>query len=81
VCSTLAPPRAAHGNATPAKEDVRKWFVDRIDRRCYLPPENLFYTPPRQGVIIVLNKANPKERQKTLPVQRHAATFVRADPK
>ena len=61
------------GNANTNKEkDVRKWFVeqDLIEGVIYLP-ENLFYNTTAPGIIIVLNKAKPKERtRQALPAQR-----------
>ncbi len=53
------------GNANSNKEkDVRKWFVeqDLIEGVLYLP-ENLFYNTSAPGIVVVLNKAKPKERQ------------------
>ena len=53
------------GNANTNKEkDVRRWFVEQdfIEGVIYLP-ENLFYNTTAPGIIIVLNKAKPKERQ------------------
>ena len=53
------------GNANTNKEkDVRRWFVeqDLVEGVIYLP-ENLFYNTTAPGIILVLNKAKPKERQ------------------
>ena len=53
------------GNANTNKEkDVRRWFVeqDLIEGVIYLP-ENLFYNTTAPGIILVLNKAKPKERK------------------
>jgi type I restriction enzyme M protein len=71
------------GNANTNKEkDVRKWFVeqDLIEGVIYLP-ENLFYNTTAPGVIIVLNKAKPKERRGNLFLLNASREFVKGDPK
>ena len=71
------------GNANSNKEkDVRKWFVeqDMIEGVIYLP-ENLFYNTTAPGIIIVLNKAKPKERQGKLFLLNAAREFTKGDPK
>jgi type I restriction enzyme M protein len=71
------------GNANTNKEkDVRKWFVeqDLIEGVIYLP-ENLFYNTTAPGVIIVLNKAKPKERRGKLFLLNASREFVKGDPK
>src|SRR6266496_1561880 len=71
------------GNANTNKEkDVRKWFVeqDLIEGVIYLP-ENLFYNTTAPGIIIVLNKAKPKERQGKLCLLNATNEFTKGDPK
>jgi type I restriction enzyme M protein len=71
------------GNANTNKEkDVRKWFVeqDLIEGVIYLP-ENLFYNTTAPGIIIVLNKAKPKERRGNLFLLNASRDFVKGDPK
>ena len=71
------------GNANTNKEkDVRKWFVeqDLIEGVIYLP-ENLFYNTTAPGIIIVLNKAKPKEHQGKLFLLNASRDFVKGDPK
>ena len=71
------------GNANSNKErDVRKWFIERdlIEGVIYLP-ENLFYNTNAPGIIIVLNKAKPKERQGKLFLLNAAKEFTKGDPK
>jgi type I restriction enzyme M protein len=71
------------GNANTNKEkDVRKWFVeqDLIEGVIYLP-ENLFYNTTAPGVILVLNKAKPKNRQGKLFLLNASREFVKGDPK
>jgi type I restriction enzyme M protein len=71
------------GNANTNKEkDVRKWFVeqDLIEGVIYLP-ENLFYNTTAPGIIIVINKAKPKERRGKLFLLNASREFVKGDPK
>lgn len=71
------------GNANTNKEkDVRRWFVeqDLIEGVLYLP-ENLFYNTTAPGIVIVLNKAKPKERQGKLFLLNASREFVKGDPK
>jgi type I restriction enzyme M protein len=71
------------GNANSNKEkDVRRWFVERdlIEGVIYLP-ENLFYNTGAPGIILVLNKAKPKERRGRLFPLNAAREFTKGDPK
>jgi len=71
------------GNANSNKEkDVRRWFVeqDLIEGVLYLPG-NLFYNTTAPGIVIVLNKAKPKERQGRLFLINASRNFVKGDPK
>lgn len=71
------------GNANSNKEkEVRKWFVehDLIEGVIYLP-ENLFYNTSAPGIIIVLNKAKPKERKDKLFLVNASNEFKKGDPK
>jgi type I restriction enzyme M protein len=71
------------GNANTNKEkEVRRWFVERdlIEAVIYLP-ENLFYNTTAPGVILVLNKAKPKERQGKLFLLNATNEFTKGDPK
>ena len=71
------------GNANTNKEkDVRRWFVeeDLIEGVIYLP-ENLFYNTTAPGIILVLNRARPKERRDKLFLLNAGREFVKGDPK
>src|SRR6266404_404489 len=71
------------GNANTNKEkDVRRWFVeqDLIEGVIYLP-ENLFYNTTAPGVILVLNKAKPKDRRNKLFLLNATNEFTKGDPK
>lgn len=71
------------GNANSNKErDVRRWFVEQdvIEGVIYLP-QNLFYNTSAPGIIVVLNKAKPKERQGKMFLLNASREFVKGDPK
>jgi type I restriction enzyme M protein len=71
------------GNANTNKEkDVRRWFVeqDLIEGVIYLP-ENLFYNTTAAGIILVLDKAKPKERKNKLFLLNATNEFTKGDPK
>jgi type I restriction enzyme M protein len=71
------------GNANTNKEkDVRRWFVehDFIEGVIYLP-ENLFYNTTAPGIILVLNRAKPKELRDKLFLLNASREFAKGDPK
>ncbi len=71
------------GNANTNKEkDVRKWFVeqDLIEGVIYLP-DNLFYNTTAPGIILVLNKAKPKDCRGKLFLLNASREFTTGDPK
>ena len=71
------------GNANTNKEkDVRNWFVeqDLVEGVIYLP-ENLFYNTTAPGIILVLNKAKPKDRKGKLFLLNASHEFTKGDPK
>lgn len=71
------------GNANTNKEkEVRRWFVEQnlIEGVLYLP-ENLFYNTTAPGIVIVLNKAKPKDRKDKLFLLNASREFVKGDPK
>jgi type I restriction enzyme M protein len=71
------------GNVGRSKErDVRRWFIehDLIEGVIYLP-ENLFYNTTAPGIILVLNRAKPKEQQGKLFLLNATNEFTKGDPK
>ncbi|GAB4376258.1 MAG: class I SAM-dependent DNA methyltransferase [Calditrichia bacterium] len=71
------------GNANKNKEkEVRKWFVehDFIEGVIYLP-ENLFYNTGAPGIILMLNKTKPPERQGKMLLINASRVFEKGDPK
>jgi len=61
---------------------VRRWFVeqDLIEGVIYLP-QNLFYNTSSPVIILVLNKAKPKERRGKLFLLNATNEFTKGDPK
>ena len=82
VLDTGAASRGSGGTNRSKEKDVRRWFVeqDLIDGVIYLP-ENLFYNTSAPGIIIVLNRAKPKERKDRLFLINASHDFVKGDPK
>lgn len=71
------------GNANTNKEkDVRRWFVeqDLIEGMIYLP-ENLFYNTTAPGIILILNKAKPRDRKGKFFLVNASLDFTKGDPK
>ena len=71
------------GNANRTKEKaVRQWFIeqDLIEGVIYLP-ENLFYNTPASGILLFLNKAKPKERQRNVCLLNASLVFEKGEPK
>jgi type I restriction enzyme M protein len=71
------------GNANTNKEkEVRRWFVeqDLIEGVIYLP-ENLFYNTTAPGIILILDKDKPKERQGKMFLLNATSEFSKGDPK
>jgi type I restriction enzyme M protein len=82
VLDTGAASRGSGGKNRDKERDIRHWFVeqDLIEGVLYLP-ENLFYNTTAPGIVIVLNKAKPKERQGKLFLLNAGREFVKGDPK
>lgn len=73
------------GNAGNNKEKtVRQWFVDQdlIESVLYLP-ENLFYNTTAPGIILFLNKAKSKDKQRKdkILLVNASQIFEKGDPK
>ena len=61
---------------------MRRWFVeqDLIEGVIYLP-ENLFYNTTAPGIILVLNRAKPKDRKEKFFLLNASREFTKGDPK
>jgi type I restriction enzyme M protein len=82
ILDTGAASRGSGNTNTNKEKEVRRWFVDQdlIEGVIYLP-ENLFYNTTAPGIILVLDKAKPKNRQGKLFLLNATNEFTKGDPK
>ncbi len=82
VLDTGAAARGSGNSSSNKERDVRRWFVDQdlIEGVIYLA-ENLFYNTSAPGVILMLNKSKPKDRQGKLFLLNASNEFTKGDPK
>jgi type I restriction enzyme M protein len=82
VLDTGAASRGSGSAGTSKEKQVRQWFVDHdfIEGVIYLP-ENLFYNTSAPGIILLLSKAKPAERQGKLLLINASREFEKGDPK
>jgi type I restriction enzyme M protein len=82
VLDTGAASRGSGSASSNKEKEVRQWFVeqDLLEGVIYLP-DNLFYNTPAPGIIVFLNKAKPKERQRRLFLLNANRDCVKGDPK
>ena len=71
------------GNAGSNRErDIRKQFVENdFVESVLLLPENLFYNTTAPGIIMVINKAKPQERQGKILLINASKLFMKGRPK
>ena len=82
VLDTGAASRGSGNAGTNKEKAVRQWFVeqDLIESVLYLP-ENLFYNTTAPGIVLFLNKAKPKARQRKVFLVNASQIFEKGDPK
>ena len=82
VLDTGAASRGSGNAGTNKEKTVRQWFVeqDLIESVLYLP-ENLFYNTTAPGIVLFLNKAKPKARQRKVFLVNASRVFEKGDPK
>jgi type I restriction enzyme M protein len=82
VLDTGAASRGSGNAGTNKEKTVRQWFVDHdlIESVLYLP-ENLFYNTTAPGIVLFLNKAKPRERQRRVLLVNASQVFEKGDPK
>ena len=82
VLDTGAVSRGSGNAGTNKEKTVRQWFVeqDLIESVLYLP-ENLFYNTTAPGIVLFLNKAKPKARQRKVFLVNASRIFEKGDPK
>jgi len=71
------------GNAGSNRErDIRKQFVENdFMESVLLLPENLFYNTTAPGIIMVINKSKPEERQGKIQLINASKLFQKGRPK
>jgi type I restriction enzyme M protein len=82
VLDTGAASRGSGNAGTNKEKIVRQWFVDHdiIESVLYLP-ENLFYNTTAPGIVLFLNKAKAKERERRVLLVNASKIFEKGDPK
>src|SRR5262249_42012809 len=64
------------------EKTIRRWFVDNdIIEAVILLPDNLFYNTTAAGIIIVLNRNKPKDRQGKIILINASNEFQKGRPK
>lgn len=82
VLDTGALSRGSGNQGGNKEKDIRKWFVDQdYIEGVILLPENLFYNTGSPGVILVLNKAKPKDRKDRIVLVNASLMFKKGRPK
>ena len=82
VLDTGAASRGSGNAGTNKEKSVRQWFVDHdlIEAVLYLP-ENLFYNTTAPGIVLFLNKAKAKERERRVLLVNASQIYAKGDPK
>src|SRR5262249_4928660 len=82
VIDTGAVTRGSGSKHEDKERNIRKWFVanDLIDGVILLP-DNLFYNTPAGGIIIILRKNKPKDRQGKIVLVNASQQFRKGTPK
>lgn len=82
VVDTGAVTRGSGSKHEDKERNIRKWFVahDLVDGVILLP-DNLFYNTTAAGIIIVLRKNKPKDRQGKIVLVNASQQFRKGSPK
>ena len=82
VLDTGAVTRGSGSKNEDKERNIRKWFVehDLVDGVILLP-DNLFYNTTAAGIIVVLRKNKPKDRQGKIVLVNAAQQFHKGTPK
>jgi type I restriction enzyme M protein len=82
VLDTGAVTRGSGSKNEDRERNIRKWFVehDLVDGVILLP-DNLFYNTTAAGIIIVLRKNKPKDRQGKIVLVNASQQFRKGAPK
>jgi len=82
VLDTGAVTRGSGSKNEDRERNIRKWFVehDLVDGVILLP-DNLFYNTTAAGIIVVLRKSKPKDRQGKIVLVNASQQFRKGSPK
>ena len=82
VLDTGAITRGSGSRNDDKERSIRRWFVEQdLIEGVILMPDNLFYNTTAAGVIIILRKGKPKERQGKIVLVNASAEFLKGTPK
>ena len=82
VLDTGAVTRGSRSKNEDKERNIRKWFVERdLVDGVILLPDNLFYNTPAAGIIVVLRKNKPKDRQGKIALVNASQQFRKGTPK
>ena len=82
VLDTGAVTRGSGSKNEDKERNIRKWFVERdlVDGAILLP-DNLFYNTTAAGIIIIIRKNKPKDRQGKIVLVNASQEFRKGTPK
>jgi len=82
VLDTGAASRGSGSQGENREKAIRRWFVDHdVIEGVILLPDNLFYNTTAAGIIIVVNRKKPAERQGKVILVNASAEFQKGRPK
>ncbi len=82
VIDTGAASRGSGNQGENKEKTIRRWFVEQdVIEGVILLPDNLFYNTTAAGIIIVLNRNKPKERQGKIILLNASGEFQKGRPK
>jgi len=82
VIDTGAASRGSGSQGENKEKAIRRWFVDQgIIEGIILLPDNLFYNTTAAGIIIVLNRKKPKDREGKIILVNASNEFQKGRPK
>jgi len=82
VLDTGAVTRGSGSKNEDKERNIRRWFVEHdLIEGVILLPDNLFYNTTAAGIIIVLRKNKPKDRQRKIVLVNASRDFRKGTPK
>ncbi len=82
VLDTGAASRGSSNKNKDKERDVRKWFIENdLVESVILVAENMFYNTTAPGIILVINKSKPIERQGEILLINAEKKFEKGEPK